>query len=151
MLVEIDPITSRLIADLLPKTEVVIPTPELHLAISQGYVVTRVYWWFDFQWSTDLFKDYFRTFLKDKLEASGVPKWIQTDQDWLDFVKYHHDELGIDLVREDMVPNASRKTGAKYFATPYGVSLGNVVTTPSGNGSCKDPKMIRLWGLKGDG
>lgn len=105
----------RLVADLLPKRRIVLPTPELHLAMDHGYKVTAVYWWYQFDQSTDLFKDYMRQFLKDKLEASGVPGWVRTPEDWDEFVRYHRDELGIDLVREKMVKNPSRKTGAKLL------------------------------------
>lgn len=105
----------RLVADLWPKKKIVIPTPELHLALKNGYKVTRVYYAYLFDYSTELFKDYFRTFLKDKLEASGLPKWIQTDEDWKEFQEYHERELGIDLDRSQMVSNASRKTGAKLL------------------------------------
>ena len=116
ILVELDADTGRLVADLKPKTNVVIPTPELHLALANGYKVTRVYWWYDFDQSTDLFKPYFRDVLKIKIEASGLPKWIQTPDDWTTFQSYHANELGIALDKADMIPNASRKAGAKLLA-----------------------------------
>lgn len=105
----------RLVADLRPKTKIVVPTPELRLALDHGYVITKVYWWYEFDQSVDLFKDYFRTFLKDKLEASGMPKWIRTDDDWNEFADYHRENLGIELQRDKLVPNPPRKTGAKVL------------------------------------
>ncbi len=114
ILVFLDPETGRLTADLLPRTRIVIPTPELHLAMDNGYIVTRVYWWYHFESSTDLFKGYMRDFLKDKLEASGVPNWAAaSDEAYAEFETYHREELGIELHRDKMVPNAARKTGAK--------------------------------------
>lgn len=115
ILVDVDPQTGRLVADLRAKTEIVIPSPEFHLALANGYLVTKVHWWYEFDSSTELFKSYFRTFLKDKIEASGVPNWIRSDEQWQEFVDYHRDQLGIELDRERMIPNASRKTGAKLL------------------------------------
>ena len=105
----------RLVGDLLPKRRIVLPTPELHLALDHGYEVTAVYWSYHFEKSTDLFKGYMRQFLKDKLEASGVPGWVRTEEDWEEFANYHQEKLGIELVRDKMVKNASRKTGAKLL------------------------------------
>ena len=105
----------RLVADLKPKEKLVVPTPELHLALKHGYKITKVHWWYDFDQSTDMFRSYFRTFLKDKLDASGVPKWVQTAEDWEEFARYHREELGIELNREEMISNPSRKTGAKVL------------------------------------
>lgn len=105
----------KLLADLNPKYKIVVPTPELHLALDHGYRVTRLYWAYKFHHTTELFKTYFQDFLKDKLEASGVPKWVRTEEDWKEFKDYHDDELGIELLRENMIPNASRKTGAKLL------------------------------------
>lgn len=115
VIVDLNEETGRLISDLLPKKEKVLASPELHLAIQQGYKVTKVYWWYKFESSTDLFKGYFRQFVKAKLQASGVPKWIRTDADWAEFRDYHSRELGITLKKEDMVANAAKKTGAKLL------------------------------------
>lgn len=105
----------RLVADLNPKHKIVVPTPELHLALDHGYRVTRLYWAYKFDYSTELFKSYFQDFLKDKLEASGIPKWVESDEDWYEFQQYHYMELGIELERHQMIPNPSRKTGAKLL------------------------------------
>jgi hypothetical protein len=116
VLVELDPVSKRLLADLKPKTNVVIPTPELNLALDNGYVVTRVYWWHDFDQSTELFKDYFRFTLKDKIEASGKPKWCRTPEQWQEFAEYHSTQLGIELSEQNMIPNAAKKAGSKILA-----------------------------------
>ena len=57
-------------------------TLELFKALDQGYHVVKVFevWHFE-ETSTDLFKDYIDTFLKQKQEASGYPQWVQTVED----------------------------------------------------------------------
>jgi len=104
-----------LIADLTKKVKITIASPELHAALSQGYKVTRVYKMMEFESSTELFKDYFRDFIKNKLEASGMPGWVQTEENWQEFETYHREQLGIELKRCDMVKNSSRKTAAKLM------------------------------------
>ena len=116
ILVDLDEETGRLISDLLPRYNIVIPTPELQLALQHGYVVTRVYWWYHYEQSTDLFKDYMRDFIKVKLEASGMPSWAQDSEEALfEFETYHHERLGIHLRPDKMVPNPAKKTGAKLM------------------------------------
>lgn len=115
VIVETEPTTMRLLADLRPKRKIVVPTPELQLALDNGYVVTRVYYWYEFDQSTELFKSYFREFLKAKIVASGMPKWVRTDEDWQEFQTYHQQQLGIELRRDEMVANPGKKTGAKLL------------------------------------
>jgi hypothetical protein len=115
IIVEVSPETDRLVAALKPLKNVVVPTPELHLALKNGYRVDRVYWYYSFESSTELFKPYFREFIKNKLEASGVPYYIQNDADWEEYRLYHKNELGIELEKPKMVKNPSKKTGAKLL------------------------------------
>ena len=115
IIVEVSPETNRLVAALESLKNVVIPTPELHLALQNGYRVDKVYWCYSFESSTELFKPYFREFIKNKLEASGVPWYIKTDEDWQVYMDYHKNELGIELERDKMVKNPSKKTGAKLL------------------------------------
>lgn len=115
VLVDTDPETGRLVADLKPKTKIVVPTPELHLALKNGYEITKVYWWHHFEKSTELFKSYFRDFLRLKIEASGWPKWIRTEEDWQEFHGHIKDMLGIELIREDLRSNPAKKVGSKLL------------------------------------
>lgn len=69
-----------LLADLTPKTEIVLPSPELHLALENGYVIKKIHWLMHFKKSNQLFKNYFREFLKDKIQASGIPGWVGDDE-----------------------------------------------------------------------
>lgn len=115
VLVEVDPKTNKLLAQLKPLKKVTVPTPELHLALKNGYVVTKVYHWFEFQSSTELFKPYFREFIKRKLIASGKPHWLKTEQDKRLFEQYHADVLGIHIKVDDLEKNPAQKTGAKLL------------------------------------
>ena len=115
VLVDLDPVTGRLLADLKPRVKIVLCTPELKLALENGYVITRVYWWYHFESSTELFKDYFRKFVKNKLDASGVPGWANTPEALDEFVQYHHNELGIELNPAEMQKNNAKKSNAKIL------------------------------------
>lgn len=105
---------NKLLAHLQPMENAVIPTPELKLALENGYVVTRVYWWYEFTPSRTLFKPYFQDFLKAKIHASGMPRWVQTDEDWQEFHR-RHAEMGIALERDKMLSNPGAKIGAKLL------------------------------------
>ena len=115
IIVNVDEKSNKLLAQLKPLHKVVVPTPELHLALKNGYVVTRVYFWYKFQSSTELFKPYFREFIKTKLIASGKPHWLQTDADKTLFENYHAQDLGINIKVEELRKNPAQKTGAKLL------------------------------------
>ena len=107
--------TGKLQADLLPKQKIVLTTPELQCALSNGYHLVRVWEYHQYSYSTDLFKDYIRSYLKIKIHCSGMPAHIKTDQDWEEFAKYHKTKLGIELNRREMVKNAGKKQLAKMM------------------------------------
>lgn len=93
-----------LLFDLSHKSRGVYATPELRLALSKGYVVTKVY--ASLTWestTTSLFKDYMLSFLKIKQEASG---WgdkslrgspVETDSDKLEWIRQHMIKEGVSL------------------------------------------------------
>ena len=112
ILVHTDEISGRLISDLKPKKQIVIASPELHLALQNGYVIEKIYWLYEFQASWDLFKSYFQRFIKFKVEASGMPLWIKTDDEWNEFY-LKHKEMGIELDKSNMIKNPGQKAGAK--------------------------------------
>jgi hypothetical protein len=130
VLVEIDPQTNKLVAQLKPLTNVVIPSPELHLALNNGYEVTKVYFWHEFQSSTNLFKDYFREFIKKKLIASGKPAWVKTQKDVQLFKDYHAKELGIDITVDQLNKNPAQKTGAKLLCNSLWGKFGERMGIP---------------------
>lgn len=113
VIVELDVETGRLLADLKPKTQIVIPSPELHLALKNGYSVTHVYWTYKYESSTEIFKSYFMDHLKTKLEASGLSEWAE--EHWETFRQEHIEKLGITLDKPNMVANAALKAGAKLL------------------------------------
>lgn len=115
VIVHVDPETHRLVATLEPKKNQVICTPELRLALDNGYVVEKVHWWYDFDQSTDLFKDYIRTFLKRKVEATGLKPEHADPEVWAEFVNYHREELGVDIDRAAMESNPAQRSGMKLL------------------------------------
>lgn len=104
----------KLMADLYPKERIVITSVEFQEALKQGYSVGKIYQIQEYAKSTDLFTDYISTFLKLKVEAGGMPKWIKNDRDWKEFEEKHA-ELGIKLDKADMVKNNGRKQLAKLM------------------------------------
>lgn len=107
--------TKKLVADLNDKKKIVITTPELKTALDNGYRLTKVHAAHLYKPSTDLFKSYLQTFLKLKIEASGMPKHIKTEEDWQRFAEHHAHELGVVLERGNMVKNPGRKQLAKLM------------------------------------
>lgn len=107
--------SGKLVADLKDKKRIVLTTPELNAALNQGYVITKVYEVHVYKQSTDLFKSYIRTFLKLKIESSGMPKHITNDSQWNSFYSYHKNQLGVDLDRSNMIKNPGRKQLAKLM------------------------------------
>ena len=114
VIVHLDEMTGQLLADLNPKTKIVLASPELHVALENGYVVTRVYWLYEFEASFDLFKSYFQEFLSHKIHASGMPSWVDSAEDWEEF-ENHYARIGVNLDRGMMVKNQARKLGSKIL------------------------------------
>lgn len=105
----------RLLATLEPLEKKVVTSPELQLALDHGYVIDRVYWWYDFDQSTGLFKDYVRTFLKGKVESGGWKQAFNDPTVWDSFCNYHQDELGIDLTKERFTNNPAYRSCMKLL------------------------------------
>jgi len=53
---------------------------ELRTALHQGYKITLCYRIWKYTEFDNLFKDYVQTFMKMKIESSGFPSDIQTDE-----------------------------------------------------------------------
>lgn len=115
IIVDVDHNTHRLLATLEPKTNIVVCTPELQLALDNGYVIDKVHWWCAFDQSTDLFKSYIRTFLKRKVEATGMKSVYNDAEIWREFTEYHERELGVTIERENMVSNPAQRSGMKLL------------------------------------
>lgn len=115
IIVHVDEESHRLLATLEPKKNIVVCTPELMLALDNGYVIDRVYWWYDFDKSSDLFKDYIRTFLKRKVEATGMKPAYNDPDVWQEFSDYHANELGVTIDKEKMASNPAQRSGMKLL------------------------------------
>lgn len=115
VIVDYDNESGKLLAGLQPLKDVVLASPELQLALENGYVVRKVYWSYQFEPSTELFKNYFREFLHKKLVASGKPKWVNTEEQKKEFEDYHLHTLGININVNEMEKNNAMKTGAKLL------------------------------------
>jgi hypothetical protein len=79
------------------------------------YLAHRVHEIHIYEPSSDLFKSYVRTFLKIKMEAGGMPSYIQTDDDWEWYANEVKHRLDITLVRENMIKNKGLKALAKLM------------------------------------
>ena len=53
---------------------------ELRTALQQGYIITRCYRIWKYNEFDNLFMEYVQTFMKMKIESSGLPSDIQTDE-----------------------------------------------------------------------
>jgi hypothetical protein len=62
-----------------------------------------------------LFNGYVNTFLKIKIEASGYPPGIVSEEDKTRYIKEILDTEGIELDRDQIVYNAALRTLAKLF------------------------------------
>lgn len=105
----------KLTADLLPKTKITITTAECQMALQKGYVLKKVYIVHLYQKSTDLFKSYIQQYLKLKIENSGMPSWIKTEQHWTQFAQEQYLRHGIKLDKSQMTKNPGRKQLAKMM------------------------------------
>src|SRR6266853_2534467 len=74
-------------------------TIEMNKAIEKGYKITKIYevWHFE-QTSRELFKEYVRTFMKIKLEASGLPEGMTKEKYVEESLTKHNIKLDIDKI-----------------------------------------------------
>lgn len=89
---------------------------ELRYALELGYRVTRIVkmvWWK--QSTTDLFKNYIKTWFVIKSQAEGWPSWCTTDELKQEFLRLYEDKHGFALDPTKIAKNASLRTVAKLF------------------------------------
>ncbi len=88
------------------------PSFELQLALENGYQIRKVHGVWDWRLrSTKLFTNYVNTFLKNKVEASGVPEKFADNVE--DFVHIYEEKQGLVLEPARIVKNSGRRTVAK--------------------------------------
>jgi hypothetical protein len=87
---------------------------ELNEALAVGYTVNKIYRVLEFeQWSEDIFKGYVREFMKIKIEASGFPDGIVSEDQKQQFIEENWSKLGIRLEIGNIKKNPSMRTLAK--------------------------------------
>jgi hypothetical protein len=69
-------------------------------------------WHYD-EWSDDLFKDYINAFLQLKVQASGWPKWVKTEEDKEKFIRQYEEKEGIKLDPTQIEKNSGYRALAK--------------------------------------
>ena len=81
-------------------------SPELQKAVEKGYVVSKIdeVWHFA-EKSDTLFKDYVKTFLQCKQEASGYPSFAKDPESKAKYVQDYYAKEGIQLNPEKIVVN----------------------------------------------
>ncbi|KAK0409017.1 hypothetical protein QR680_004295 [Steinernema hermaphroditum] len=101
---------------------------ELNHAIARGYkihhVVEVLHW---DEWTAEegsLFKDYIDTYLKVKQEASGYPRWVQTDEDKLKYIDDYFNAMGIRLDPSKISKNEGLRWIAKLALNSFWGKLG---------------------------
>ncbi|XP_048879705.1 uncharacterized protein LOC125748000 isoform X1 [Brienomyrus brachyistius] len=89
---------------------------ELNLALDRGYSVVKVHevWHFP-QTSGELFRDYIKTFLKVKQQASGYPDDATDDEGHREYIKNYLEREGIELEPDKMVSNGDKRQVAKLL------------------------------------
>mgnify|MGYP001299722598 CR=1 FL=1 len=96
----------KLTADLNNKEKAVFHSVELQRAIEDGCVITNIYKCIQMNSSTDLFKDFVRTFLEVKVNATGKPKFWDSNIKRNKWIKEHEDRFGF-------TPNPTEKNAGK--------------------------------------
>ncbi|XP_048583931.1 uncharacterized protein LOC116613862 [Nematostella vectensis] len=89
--------------------------PEVYKALEKGYTVVKVYevWHWE-QWDC-LFKEYIKTFLKFKQEASGWPAWCVTDAEKQQYLDDYEQHEGVRLDPAKVEKNPGLRSVAKML------------------------------------
>jgi hypothetical protein len=96
----------KLTADLHNKKNAVFHSVELKNAIKDGCVITKIHKAILMKHSTGLFKDFVRTFLEVKVNATGKPKFWDSKVKRDKWIKEHEDRFGF-------TPNPTEKNAGK--------------------------------------
>jgi hypothetical protein len=103
-------------------------TPELALAVEKGYKVlsvSEVWDWGVEKQSADLFKDYIRTFLKTKTEASGWPAECEVDDEKKEeYIQHYYEREGVLLDPANIKKNDGLRFISKLLLNSFWGYLG---------------------------
>lgn len=114
-------------------------TDEVKKAIEKGYVVDKIFevWHFDRISQYDpqakeggAFTDYVNTFLKMKQEASGWPKWCDTEEDRYKYIEEYHQREGIRLEYQNIALNPGLRALAKLMLNSFWGKFGQRENMP---------------------
>ena len=89
-------------------------TPLIYRAIKKGYKLIKTYelWHWNEQ-TTELFKEYIKTFLRVKQESSGYPSNVITEEDKDNYIKDYEEKMKIKLDKSKIEKNEGRRAVAK--------------------------------------
>jgi len=106
-------------------------TPEIKKAIELGYQLVKVHevWHFE-QKQSGLFKGYVNTWLKIKQEASGWPRWCDTEDKKTEYLEEYKRVQGIELDRSKVEKNPGRKATAKMMLNSFWGKFGERQNKP---------------------
>ncbi|KAH7726301.1 hypothetical protein AAVH_06102 [Aphelenchoides avenae] len=113
---------------------------ELNLSLDHGYRVTKLDRVYTFpRWTGDLFKSYVRKFMKLKIEATGWPEHVKTDEDQAAFIRENSERYGITIDAANMVSNPAKRQIAKLclnslwgrFSLRNNLTRTEIVTDPA--------------------
>ena len=103
----------KLTADLIDKNNQVFHSVELRKAIEDGCIIKRIYKSIIMESSTDLFKDFVRTFLEVKVNATGKPPFWDNNLKRNNWIKEHEDRFG--FTPKPTEKNAGKRAIAKMI------------------------------------
>ncbi|XP_032227850.1 uncharacterized protein LOC116611563 [Nematostella vectensis] len=86
---------------------------EIYKSLEKGYRVIRVYEVWHWERWARLFKEYIKTFLKYKQEASGWPGWCTTDADKIQYIDDYERHQGVRLNPSKIAKNPGLRSVAK--------------------------------------
>lgn len=91
-------------------------TPELYDALERGYTLKKIYWVWDYRGrSKQLFALFVRTFYKGKVEASGWPAGVETEEQKQQFLHDFEEHEGIQLDADNMRKDVVLRSIFKMF------------------------------------
>ena len=96
----------KLTADLNNKSKQVFHSVELKRAIENGCKITKIYKCIQMNSSTELFKEFVKTFLEVKVNATGKPKFWDDKTKKEEWIRQHEDRFGF-------TPNPTEKNAGK--------------------------------------
>ena len=104
----------KLCFDLTPKTGTW-TTVDLQDFIREGYTVARVYEVWHYPQRTHLFSEYVDRWLKIKTEASGYPRWADTEEAKDRFIQQFAEIEDVHLDKESITSNPGLRSVAKLY------------------------------------